>query len=227
MIHPYSTADTSVDYTREPITITGYVNYPEARVTVNGIEAKVTQDGNYSAKIQLKEGSTGARAIATLGQKTDEIGYSVMVTANGKMAPIPGLGSGGTIYSYKVGLNSPMGFRFNSPMWYSPIELRAGEKKSVDLMLEAGKIIESPGQFTCTFTPVVEETSEIKLSMPEGIQIFMKPKQFTAWPNAIYHAEVIIEATSQVMSGEYRFSIEHRLEDQGRGAGEFIISVIP
>ncbi len=214
MNHPYP-GEPSVDYTREPVTITGYVNFPQASVTVNGVEAEVAADGTYAATIQLKEDSNSIQAVATLGEMTDEITYAVGVNEDGRMYPIPGLGGGGPRYQSRVN-------------YEESLELQAGETISTVLALDVRKDIRERETFTYTIHYVAGEYSdEGALPLPEGMEVTIEPLQFTVCPNSIYHSTLTISTSPSVTPGDYWFRLEQYLEDGYRGRCWIKISVIP
>ncbi len=211
--HPYP-GESSVDYTREPVTITGYVNFPQAKVTVNGVAAEVAQDGTYTATIRLKEGSNSIQAVAKLGGKTDEMTYIVGVNSDGKMYAVPGLGSGGPRYQSRVN-------------YEHSIELKAGETKSIPLTLEVKKDIRGPELFTYTIYRTNGEYSEDKLTLPEGLEVVIEPSELTVCPNTTYISILTVRTSPGVTGGEYYFLLERYLENGFRGRGWIRVNVAP
>jgi heat shock protein HslJ len=211
--HPYP-GEEGVDYTRTPVIVTGFVSSPEAKVTVNGIEAEVSGDGTYSSTIRLKEGSNSLQAVATLGNQFDEITYIVGVNADGKMYAVPGLGSGGPRYDSRV-------------LYEHSIELKAGETKLIPLTLEVKKDIMKSELFTYTISRTSGEYSEDRLSMPEGLEVVIEPSELTVCPNTTYISILTIRTSSGVATGEYHFLLEQYLENGFQGRGWISISVTP
>jgi heat shock protein HslJ len=209
--HPYP-GEPSVDYTQESVTITGYVNFPQAKVTVNGVEAIVAGDGTYTATIRLREGSNAIQAVGTLGEKTDEITYLVGVNEDGKMYAIPGLGSGGLRYHWQV-------------MRADSLELEAGQIVSTLLTLEVRKSIREPETFTYTIHRVEGEYSENEIPLPEGMEVEISPSQFTVCPNTTYHSILTVSTVPGVTPGEYWFRLEYDFNERGGGGGWIKISV--
>jgi heat shock protein HslJ len=209
--HPYP-GDPSVDYTRESVTITGYVNFTQARVKVNGVEATVAGDGTYTAAIQLKEGSNSIQAVATLGEKTDEVTYIVGVGEDGKMFAVPGLGSGGLRYQWQV-------------MLTDSLELEADQTILTILTLEVRKSIRESETFTYTIHRVEGEYSENEIPVPEGMEVEISPSQFTVCPNTTYHSMFTVSTAPGVTPGEYWFLLEYAFNGRGGGRGWIKISV--
>jgi hypothetical protein len=58
-----------IDYTTEPLTVTGRVSNPEATVTVNDINAEVSEDGHFSAQIQLSSKNSVITVRAVFGDE--------------------------------------------------------------------------------------------------------------------------------------------------------------
>jgi hypothetical protein len=200
MDHPYP-GEEGVNYIESPVTITGYVSSPEAKVTVNGVEAEVAGDGTYSATIQFKKGSNSIQAVATLGEQTDEITYIVGISDNGTMYAVPGLGSGGTRYQSMV-------------ICDDAIELKPGETKMVDLTLEVKKDIGGQVGFRYIISRVAGDIlqlplpEEMKAPFPDGLGINIEPSAFSICPNTTYHSTLTVKTSHQLSPGEYLFFLE-------------------
>jgi hypothetical protein len=203
--HPYP-GESSEDYSREAVTITGYVNLPQASVAVNGVEAEVSPDGTYTATIQLKEGSNSIQAIAVLGEMTDEITYAVGVDEKGRMYAIPGLGGGGPRYQSRVN-------------YENSLELQSGETVSTILVLDVRKDIREKETFTYTIKYVAGEYSDDVLQLPEGMEVTIEPSQFDVCPNEIYDSALTISTTEGVYPGDYWFRLEQNLKNGYQGTG--------
>lgn len=211
MDYPYPGEDQK-DYTRDTIVITGYVNYPEASVKVNGVEATVTNEGIYSATLQFHEGSNSIQAVARLGEKTDEITYAVMVHPNGKLSPVPGLGSGGPRYQRQL-------------TYENSLELKAGETIATIITLEIRKNIREAEEFSYTINRVAGEYSENELKVPDEMGVNLEPSQFTVCPNTTYHSILTVSTTPDITTGEYWFLLEHDIGGRGGGSGWIKIKV--
>ena len=200
MDHPYP-GEKGVNYIKAPIIITGYVSSTEAKVTVNGVEAKVAGDGIYTATIQLKEGTNSLQAITALGEKTDEITYVIGVSENGTMYAIPGLGSGGTRYQSMV-------------ICDDAIEIKPGETKMIDLTLEVKKDIGGLAGFRYIISRVAGDIlqlplpEEMKAPFPDGLEISIEPSAFSICPNTTYHSTLTVKTSRQLSPGEYLFFLE-------------------
>ncbi|OGO21819.1 MAG: hypothetical protein A2Z28_08110 [Chloroflexi bacterium RBG_16_51_9] len=57
------------ELTESPVTVNGKVSDPAAKVTVNGIEAEVANDGTFSASVELVEGENTIEVTATVEGK--------------------------------------------------------------------------------------------------------------------------------------------------------------
>ena len=66
------------ELSESPINVSGTISSSEATVTVNGVEAAVTEDGSFSAQVELTEGENAIEAVATLGEQ--EVSKSITVT---------------------------------------------------------------------------------------------------------------------------------------------------
>jgi len=210
--HPYP-GKKGIDYTKTPIMITGFVSSPEAKVTVNGIEAEVSGEGSYSATIRLKEGSNSLQAVATLGEAFDEITYGVIVSEDGRIFAPPS-GAGGPRYLSRV-------------LYEHSIELKAGETKLMPLTLEVKKDIRKPELFTYTIYRTSGEYSEDKLTLPEGLEVVIEPSELTVCPNTTYISILTIRTSPGVTGGEYYFLLERYLENGFRGRGWIRVNVTP
>ena len=177
-----------------PAAITGYVTRPEAIVTVNGVPAEVSQDGFYSAEVQLEPGLSTLIAEATLGGRSDERRFSFELSPKGRVITKPNPATHG------VG--------------QSLVTLKAGEKNT-DVLLVIENTLGIPGQFKYAISRVYGLHSKTKLPMPEGLTIYLEPDNFTVWPLTLYRLQVIIETTSQVTPGTYWFLIEDFSEGVG------------
>jgi hypothetical protein len=173
-----------VDYTKEPMPVAGMVNKPEASVIVDGREVSVSEDGFFKTQVMLKEGNNRISAVATLGDETDEM-YILNFIENGGLGIVPG-------YSHFFDAL----FRHESEA-----TLKAGETYRLPVTLETRK--DGPGYFSCNFYFVDAEYSEQPLPWPDGLDVYLEPVGFTAYPNTIYNFEIVISATSELLPGTY------------------------
>lgn len=74
-----SSPEGKAELTESPVTVSGKVSDPAARVTVNGIEAEVTNDGTFSASVELVEGENTIEIIATVDGK-EPVTQTITVT---------------------------------------------------------------------------------------------------------------------------------------------------
>ncbi|MDP2729287.1 MAG: hypothetical protein Q8O55_02235 [Dehalococcoidales bacterium] len=103
------------------------------------------------------------------------------------------------------------------------VELQAGETVSIEVTLETRK--DGPGKFGGRLYRVAREYSEETIPMPGGLEVRLKPSEFTARPNRTYHASIIIETTPELAPGEYILRFEHELEGAFRGSGWITVAV--
>ncbi len=74
----YTAPALSLEVNTNPLTVTGKVSNPAAKVTVNGVEATVAEDGTFTAQVTLVPGENTITVIAELdGEQTT---YSFKVT---------------------------------------------------------------------------------------------------------------------------------------------------
>lgn len=211
--HPYP-GESGIDYTGTPITVTGYVSSPEARMTVNGVEAKVAADGSFSAGIQFKEGGNTIQAVATLGDRNDEMTHMVGVGPDGSIYAIPGVGAGGPRYQSSV-------------LFDHSIELNAGETKVIGVTLESRKSARGPVKFSYTLDLVARVYGQEPLPMPEGLSASIEPSSFTACPNTAYHSTITVGTTGQLAPGDYYLSLSWDFGEGGGGRGWIKVAVVP
>ena len=212
MDHPYPGVK-GIDYLKTPITITGWLNYPEAKVVVNGIEASVKSDGNFSASVQFKEGGNPLQAVASLGEKSDEVTYYVGVNADGTMFAVPGLGGGGRRYLAEMTFNQSL-------------EMTAGKTQLVDVMFEPRKESREPQNVDFTISGIVDGSDNV-LPMPQGLKAGVNPAAFMACPNTTYHSTLTIETDGRLPPGEYLIQLTYSLQKGSLGSAEMHLKVDP
>lgn len=192
-ISDYRTAPTAL------VPITGYVNKLQAKVTVNEVEVQVDRNGAFSTEVQFKEGNNVIKAVATLGDQTDTMSYTLIVDTEGVIIP-PGQG---------IANQSRL-------LFDNLIEMKAGETKIMDVTLEVRKDIRQPEEFTYTVSHVTTEYSESTIPMPKGLDVGIEPSQFLGCPNTTYHSMLTIKTTETLMPGEYWLIFQQKT---GRGGG--------
>jgi nitrogen fixation protein FixH len=187
-----------VDYTKTPLAVTGMVNRPEANVTVNGEAITVTPDGSFTAQALLNEGSSKVEAVATLGGERDEV-YILYMVENGILGHVPG-------YSH---------FFAAREKYEQEITITAGEKGSIDILLETRK--SGPGEYSGKAFYVSGEYSKEALPMPEELEVSLEPNNFKTYPNTTYHATLIIQTDPALAPGEYYLRFVSRFVRGGTG----------
>ncbi len=182
--------DDDVDYTINPIKVSGQVSNPAALVTVNGSPAQVSENGRYSAYVQLEKEFTNIEAVATLGQQKDSWRIIVGVNSEGKIITVPGLGSGTHIYEPRV-------------IHEESISLKPGETKTMDVTLNTGKKL--PFYYPHEFRYEID----VPLLAGGNLSATIEPQRFTAYANTTYHSTFTIVTTDEVSPGEYAVQIRH------------------
>ncbi len=195
-----------VDHTKEPISVTGMVNNPEASVTINGKAVSVTQDGLFKAQVLLNEGSSQIKAIATLGNERDEV-YLAFMVENGYPNPVPG-------YSH---------FFMSRLTYEHEIKLKAGETYRLPVTLETRK--DGPGSFSDYLVHVDREYGEMPLPWPEGLDAYLEPPEFMAYPNATYNFDLVISTRPELDTDIYYLHFYHIFENSGYGSGWLEVTV--
>jgi hypothetical protein len=209
--------EAGVNYLETPVLVTGTVNYSEAVVTVNDITATVAEDGSFQAQVQLEEAAVigkPIRAEATLDDgrsDTDNIGY-FLYSDGSLIATLPGQGITRRLITQLTFDHS--------------IELEAGETGFVDILLETRKCMRLSAEVSFLTFMTDREYGENEVSLPEGLNVYIEPSLFTAYPNAVYDFVIIVETTSAVEPGQYWFKLEADLACSLTG-GWFIVIVEP
>jgi hypothetical protein len=189
-----------VDYTKEPISVTGMVNKSEASVTVNGKAVSVTEDGLFKAQVLLDEGSSQIRAVASLGDEKDEV-YIAFMVENGHPNPVPG-------YSH---------FFMSRLTYEHEIKLKAGQTQLLPVILETRK--DGPGSFSGSFVHVDREYGEMPRPWPEGLDAYLEPPEFMAYPNATYNFNLVVSTSAELAPGTYYLHFYHNFEGGFYGSG--------
>ena len=202
--HP--SLDWNIDYTKEPMTVTGRVNKPEARVTVNDREVPVVPDGSFTVQEKLQNGSNSIKAIATLGGERDEV-YILLMVENGKASPVPGYS-----HFFDAQLRCP-----------DEVTLQAGESKRLDVILDTRK--DGPGRFYGKITRGDEVESRAEFTLAEGLDAYLEPSEFMAYPNTVYNINLVIETTPELAPGTYYLEFYHHLENGFYGSGWIVLTV--
>lgn len=185
-----------VDYNITPVTVTGWVSDAEATVAVDGNQVQVAEDGSFSTQVQLKENSKGVEAVATLDGQEDKMFYLIGLSPEGQLLHVPG-------WRY---------FYMSKGHYENDVQLKAGETKSLDFTLETKNDIRWPSQFSYEIYKVGGEYEEDKLPMPDGLEMFMEPSSFMAYPNTVYRFSIMVETAPELAPDEYFILLEQHLE---------------
>ena len=189
-------SESGVDYNITPVTVTGWVSDAEATVAVDGNQVQVAEDGSFSTQVQLKEGARGVEAVATLDGREDRMFYLIGLSPEGRLLHVPG-------WRY---------FYMSKGHYEDDVQLKAGETKSLDFTLETKNDIHWPSQFSYEIYKVGGEYEEDKLPMPDGLEMFMEPSSFMAYPNTVYRFSIMVETAPELVPGEYFICFEQHLE---------------
>ncbi|MGD9142292.1 MAG: hypothetical protein PVG61_00435 [Dehalococcoidia bacterium] len=204
----YLNAETElgVDYTKEPMPVTGMVNKPEASVTVNGKAVTVNDDGLFKTQVMLKEGSNRISAVATLGDETDEM-YILYIIEDGVLGHVPG---------YSIFFDALLSYE-------SKATLKAGETLRLPVTLETRK--DGPGGFSGSFVHVGREYGDMPLPWPGGLDVYLDPPGFTAYPNEIYDFELVISTAAELLPDTYFIRFYRNFENGFYGSGWLELTV--
>lgn len=92
----------------------------------------------------------------------------------------------------------------------------AGITLNIDVTLSTGK--NGPGKVTYKINEAV---------LPEGLEISMRPAEFTAYPQSEYKSTLIIVATPELSPGTYEIPVEYEFEGVGSGYRTITFHVNP
>lgn len=186
-----------IDYSKTPLTATGKVSEPRAKVIVNGKYVSVASDGSFSTEVSA--GFITAVAQFQNQIDTDWIGLSL---ENGSLLPAPG-------QSVMKG----------STIWLSnhEINLKAGQATEVDFPLNIRKdALGSPG-FNLAIgrvnDPIIPQPTPSPL--PQGFKITLIPSIDFLYPNINYHTALNIEISPDLPTGPYYFQMDFSIGSLG------------
>jgi uncharacterized protein YfaP (DUF2135 family) len=174
------------DYTKEPVAVSGLVNKPGAKVTINGQAVTVAADGSFSAWIET-EGADWLTAVATFEDERDE--------AREALSPTPG---------YSI-------FSAAKLEYESEVTMDVGDTARLELTLETRK--DGPGSFSGRLFHVDGEYEILPLPMPEGLDAYLEPPEFTAYSNTTYNFNLVLATTSELLQGIYHLHFYNHLEN--------------
>jgi hypothetical protein len=171
---------------KAPMKVTGVVNNSKAKVTVNGHEAKVAQDGTFSVQIELELGiCSKIQMIAVLGEEVD---VDELVFAKG-FAIVPGQ----AIFWFP---------RIILPN--SAIKLKAGETGSLTAVLRIKKHFAGRSELS-----VVRFSQGMEQPMIPGLIADVNPSDFNiSYPNIDYQLTINVKTSPELASGEYYFRVK-------------------
>jgi len=174
-----------------PMSIIGWVNKPDAQVTVNDKTVQVDNEGYFSSEVLLREGNNIIRAEATLNGQTDSMAWTLLVE-NGIVSPPPGQGLG----------------NFSVLRHEHLVEMKRGDKITIDVTLETRKEFRGKEEIIYSIYPVANEYSEDEIPINNGMEIKIDPSSFIACPNTKYHSTITVTTTNAVSPGDYWFHLE-------------------
>ena len=192
-----------INYNQTPLVVTGYVNYRQASVEVNGVPASVSPGGNFSATVQVSIGDT-LKAVAALGSQSDSMGWFLSMYPPPIPAPILNELYGNSIY------------------------LTAGESHAAQVSVDTDKIIRNPSQLSHTFEAVnLVSGNFVPAEWPEGLQIYFQPEDMTLYPNTSYTYHLVVHTTVQTPPGEYYFQVKMEVQSAMSETGTIKVIVMP
>jgi len=169
----------------KPVEARGFVNRPDAVVTVNKRPAVVAPDGSFTAQVPLTYANSNLQAVAVLGNEATEYTIIEALTPDGSiLSPVPDSG-----IRYASGL---------LPLKDPAITMKPGAIASVDLTLLL-RTDKGAGPQKCS------------LSIPDsypGLTAEVTPAEFDGYPNINYHPTITFTATPKAVPGEYSFRVK-------------------
>ncbi len=202
----HSSSAKVVDYREEPATFTGTVNKPEALVTVDGKEVSVAPDGSFTAQVFLSK-SSSVKAVATLGDERDEHYILTGVGENGAILTVPG---------YSIFFRAKLEHE-------QAITLKAGGTGRIPVKLETRK--DGPGRFYGSLVYVGQEYGKMPLAWPQGLDAYLEPVEFTAYPNTTYDFNLVFKGTPELVPGAYSLNFYQKFENGFRASSSIKVTV--
>ena len=192
-----------INYNQTPLVATGYVNYPQASVEVNGIPAAVSPDGSFSAAVKVSIGDT-LKAVATFGSQADSMSCYL------SLAPPPIIGP--TL----------------SELFGRSVYLTAGDSLATQVSLDTDKIIRNQSELSHTFEAIeVDGGNFFPAQWPEGVQIYFQPEGVTLYPNTSYTYHLVVHTSAQTPPGEYYFQVKMEVHSAMSETGTIKVIVMP
>jgi hypothetical protein len=182
-----------------PVPVTGWVNKPKASVTVNGVAVQVNSDGDFAAELQIREGNNIIQAVAMLDNQLDTMSWTVMVD------------KGNVIFPPGQGLHYLSQLRLEHL-----IEVESGWTKINYIDFETRKEFRETVKYAYTLTFVGKEYSKTAMTLPEGLNVTIKPPWFIGCPNNIYRSSITVDTKNTLAAGDYWFLFEQTSELGGK-----------
>jgi len=175
-----------------PMKVTGVVNNSKAKVTVNGHEAKVAQDGTFSVQMELEPSiCSKIQMIAVLGEEVD---VDELVFAKG-LAIVPGQA---IFWFPRIILPN------SQACGYTAIKLKAGETESLAAVLRVKKYFAGRSELS-----VVRFSQGMEQPMIPGLIADVHPSDFNiSYPNIDYQLTINVKTSPELASGEYYFRLK-------------------
>ena len=198
-----------VDYRKVPVTITGIVSDPLAKVAVNELPVTPGNDGKFSSQIQLKEGANYVVAVAMRGGDVDNSSLRLDVSNSGGVAREPPA----------FGAEFASRFIFETPR----IQLKSGQKTTVGFGFHADRDISVTGApDAVTIVRVSDPHSRDPLAALPALKINIDPSRFTLYPQIEYQYLINIQTGSDIVPGDYYYYVHTY---SGRFGSEFWLTL--
>jgi hypothetical protein len=200
------------DYRKSPVTITGSVSDPLAKVKINNLEVVVDSNSTFSAQIQLKEGDNLINAIAVRDNETDTDGIKLTVTNNGLLTnPPPGFRS-----QYRSRLIS------NN----TAVDIDVGGATSAEFTLQRGKYnCITASNYNIALSRVSKLYAQDELPLLPELTVNINPSKFILYPKIEYHSLIEINASINLVASNYIFRVYQTSTNSGVLGSEFYFSV--
>jgi hypothetical protein len=183
-----------LDYTKNPVTLTGSVTYPQAKVTINDTDVSVKPDGSYTAAVQLKTGPNIIKLKAESVGKQDVFNYVIDVDSFGKLTYPPPLMNG------------------KSMLFLGNFNVKTGETVSTDVSLKVGRDIRVPARYNQKISFANAFSSVVPA--PDGSSAVIQPDSFMIYPGVQYNMKLTIRISREAAPGTFYLKFENFLNDE-------------
>lgn len=109
------------------------------------------------------------------------------------------------------------------------VVVSSGKTRTLDFVYETKQ--NGPGNLSLTILNIGQPhyggPLPPELSMPEGLNVSVQPKQIRAYPNRTYHFTISINTSAELEPGTYRLAWRSAFEPWGELVGPITVTVEP